>query len=99
VQQCPIERVTRILGGVHAALEDHNRDCGDRIVGIALHPDDHERLSIVELWGLPVLAWDLVEPGRLRLLCDATGTLIPPVDTYEDLIERWSYHLEVPPPA
>jgi hypothetical protein len=24
------------------------------------------------------------------------GTLIPSVDTYEELLERWAYHLELP---
>jgi hypothetical protein len=34
------------------------------MVGLALNPHDHAELSVVELWGLPVLAWTEVARGR-----------------------------------
>ena len=93
---CPIARVTRVLEGVRDALDAHARECGDRVLGVALHPDDHDELSIAEMWGLPVLAWEEVPEGTLRLLCEARGVLIPQVDTCQELLDRWNYHLERP---
>jgi hypothetical protein len=93
---CSIARVTRVLGGVSDALDAHARDCGDRVLGVALHPEDHGELSIAEMWGLPVLAWEDVPQGTLRLLCEARDVLIPQVDTCQELLDRWNYHLERP---
>jgi hypothetical protein len=90
----PVERITRILGACDAALAVHAHDCGDRVLAIALNPHDHDLLCIAEIWGLPVLAWGAVERDRMRLLCEAEGTLIPRIDTYEELLERWTFHLE-----
>jgi hypothetical protein len=91
---CPIARVTRVLEGVRDALDTHSRECGDRVLGVALHPEDHGELSVAEMWGLPVLAWEEVPQGTLRLLCEARGVLIPQVDTCQELLDRWNYHLE-----
>jgi hypothetical protein len=91
---CPIARVTRVLGGVRDALDSHARECGDHVLGVALHPEDHGELSIAEMWGLPVLAWEDVPQGTARLLCEARGLLIPQVDTCQELLDRWNYHLE-----
>jgi hypothetical protein len=96
MSSCSVTSVVRALDSARAALDEHSRDCGDRVVGVALHPVAHGELAIVELWGLPVLAWEEVSPGKLRLLCDAQGVLIPPVDTCEELLDRWQYHLEGP---
>lgn len=96
---CPTARITRVINGLRDAFEAHARDCGDRVLGVALHPGDHDDLSIVELWGLPVLAWEEVDVGRVMLLCESTGVLIPPIDTGQDLIDRWRYQLERPLPA
>lgn len=80
-------------------VRSHAANCGDRVLGIALSPDDHRELQIVELWGLPVLAWDEVPAGRYRLLCEATVVLIPDVDTVQELFDRWTYDLPRPMPA
>ena len=93
---CPIARVTRVLEGVRDALDAHARECGDRVLGVALHPDDHDELSIAEMWGLPVLAWEEVPEATVRLLCESGGVLIPEVDTCQELLDRWNYHLERP---
>lgn len=55
------------------------------MLAVALNPVDHEALSIVELWGIPVLAWDAVDQGRLRLVCESDSVLIPPFDTVQDI--------------
>jgi hypothetical protein len=96
---CSIARVGRVLDGIRGVLDDHARDCGDRVVGVSLHPADHAELSIAEVWGLPVLAWEDVPQGKIRLLCDAQVVLIPRIDTCQDLLDRWRYHLERPLPS
>jgi hypothetical protein len=93
---CSIAQVVLALDSARTALEEHARDCGDRVVGVALDPGTHAELLIVEFWGLPVLAWKEVTPGKLWLLCDAQCVLIPPVDTWEELLDRWQYHLQGP---
>jgi hypothetical protein len=46
---CPIARVARVIEGVRDALDAHARDCGDLVLGVALHPDDHGELLVAEL--------------------------------------------------
>ncbi len=68
---CPTERVARIITQVRSSLDEHAATCGDRVLAFALHPTDHETLRIAELWGLPVLAWADVKPGRYTLCVSA----------------------------
>jgi hypothetical protein len=58
------------------------------VVDVALNPDAHDALSMVEVWGLPVLAWEQIELGSVRLLREADVVLIPPVETGQDLLDR-----------
>lgn len=93
---CPSPRVVKILLGLPADLAKHDADCGDRVLAIALSPGDHKELCMAEIWGLPVLSWSEMEDGRYRLLCEATGVLIPKVDTVDELLDRWAYDLQRP---
>lgn len=87
-------RLARVTQGFRESLVHHDSHCGDRVAGIALNPEDHAKLGLAELWGLPVLAWDHVHQGRVQLLCDAFCVVIPQIETAEELIERWTYQLE-----
>ncbi len=91
-----LQRITRVLTKIRTDLDDHACACGDRVLGIALHPDDHAELGLVEMFGLPVLAWDEVERGVLKMLCEAEGRLIPRVETAEELLEHCTYSLRPP---
>ena len=93
---CPSRRVVKVLLGVRVDLEQHAADCGDRVLAIALNPKDHDDLSIAEIWGLPVLAWNEVQEGRYRLPCERNGVLIPHVDTVQELLDRWAFDLQRP---
>ena len=74
-------------------LDVHAAGCGDRVLALVLHPADHEAMSIVELWGIPVLGWAAIPEGRLELLCESTGAvLIPPFDTVDDVVDQWEHH-------
>lgn len=85
MSRCPVKRVARLLVHGHDVLDQHACDCGDRVLAFALNPADHEALAIVELWGIPVLGWDVVDQGRLKLVCESDSVLIPPYDTVEDI--------------
>lgn len=91
--EAQLSRVVRIIDGVRANLDEHDRTCGDRVVGVALHPSDHDELKLVEVWGLPVLAWENVPAGRCQLLCEAHGVLTPQIRTFEELQEHWTFAL------
>lgn len=93
-----LQRLVRILDGLRECFDDHAGRCGDRVLAIAISAQDWDELQIAEIWGLPVLASDEITNGRLHLLCEANGLLIPPHDSPEDLIEHWNYRLQ-PPPA
>ncbi len=92
----PTERIVRILEGLKESFAEHERDCGDRVVGIGLNPLDHDELGLVEVWGLPVLAWEEVQRQRFMVLCEAVGVLIPNLDTVEEIQEHWKFGLPHP---
>ena len=73
-------------------LDLHAEECGDRVLAFVLHPTDHEAMTIVELWGLPVLSSNAVVAGKVRLICEANAVLIPPYENVGDLIDRWAHH-------
>lgn len=89
-------RVIPIIEGLRKNLDSHALRCGDRILAIALSPEDFDDLQIAELWGIPVLAWDEVPRGRHRLLCEADGILVRNFETFEELAEMWEYDLQPP---
>lgn len=88
--------VVKVLGGIRDALDDHARGCCEWVSGIALHPNDFQRLRMAEVWGLSVLAWDHVVSGRLRILCDGHGVLTPEYENVEDVLEHWEHGLRRP---
>jgi len=94
MSSCPIARITRILTQSRSDLEDHAAGCGDRVLGVGIHPADFDELAIVELWGLPVLAWAKVPQGTMRLLCESWIVLIPEIETYEDVLDHWTNRLQ-----
>lgn len=96
MSECPIQRVVRIMQGVRRDLNQHTVRCGDRVQAVALNPRDHQALRIVELWGLPVLAWEEVPEGRFHVLCERDGVLIPQVETAQDVLDRFAYDLRRP---
>jgi hypothetical protein len=88
------ERLARVVEGICAALREHDGRCDDAVRGIALSLQDHGLLNLAEVCGIPVLAWEDVAEGQFRLLCDRHGVLIPRVETVDELLERWTYHLD-----
>lgn len=94
MSSCSSVRVARFVTVLREAFDAHASDCGDRVAAVALHPDDHDSMAVAEVWGVPVMAFDDVAAGSFRLLCDATGVLIPEVETVNDLLERWTFQLD-----
>ena len=89
-------RTIRVLDGLTTSFALHAETCGDWVTAIALSETDFETLEIAEIWGLPVLAWSEVGPGRVKLLCQRESRLVPPHETVEDLIEAWDFRLQPP---
>jgi len=96
VNSCPVARVCRILTQARVDFDRHAASCGDRVLAVAFHPADFDELLIAELWGLPVLAFADVPLGAMWLLCEAWAVVIPQIDTYEDVVDRWTNHLQRP---
>ncbi len=86
-----LQRIVRVLLGLQASFDNHTATCGDRVLAIALSGIDWDELGVAEIWGLPVLAWEDIEPGRVKLLCEKEGHLIPQIDTVDDLTDIWDY--------
>lgn len=89
-----LQRVIRIVGGLESNFDSHAGICGDRVLAIALSDKDWDELQVAEIWGLPVLADADLSPGRVKLLCEANGQLIPPHDTVEDILNHCRYRLK-----
>lgn len=66
--------VEKNLWAIRAALDDHNGgDCPRPAAAILLNPDDHERLGINKLWGLPVSACEKQRRHFVRIHCDGSA--------------------------
>jgi len=87
----PTARAVRVVEGVKAALDDHASKCGDRVQAIALNETDLDELRLVEISGIRIWAWEDVEPGRFKLLCEDRGILVPEFDTFEQLQDHWTF--------
>lgn len=66
--------VEKNVRAIRAALDDHNGGgCPRPATAILLNPDDHERLGIGKLWGLPVSACEKQRPHFVRIQCDGSA--------------------------
>jgi hypothetical protein len=81
-----------VIEGIRTSLDQHDTECCKRVSGIVLSEFDHERLRIAELWAIPVLASDSVPDGRVRVLCERFGILMPSFETFEDVEAHWASH-------
>jgi hypothetical protein len=58
---------------IRAALDDHNANCPVPARAILLHPSEHAKLDVPDLWGKPVLADERVRLGFFRVDCDGSA--------------------------
>jgi hypothetical protein len=72
-----------MLAFIRAGLDDHNKTCPMPAQAILLNPGNHELFGWDELWGIPVLPDDRVQPNRFRIQCDGSSFGI------EDEVEEW----------
>jgi hypothetical protein len=89
-----LQRLVRVLEGLRASFDHHMSTCGDRVLAIALSHADWLELGAAEIWGVPVLSSEEIDPGRVVLLCEAECYLIPPHETVEDLQDIWSHGIQ-----
>ncbi len=89
---CRIARLAKIIEGLRGNLDEHGGRCGDRVVGFAFSVADVEELGLCEIWGLKVFACGDVAEGRVTVLCDACGSLIPEFATVDDVVSMSLEH-------
>jgi hypothetical protein len=92
-----VARIGRLIVRAREILEAHQEECGDYVLGFAVHPEYLDALGVVELWGLRVFAWDELEAGRIKVLCESDGVLIPEMQTAQELLDSWAFDLRRPP--
>lgn len=58
---------------IQAGVQKHNVTCGMPARAILLHPTEHAKLGVTELWGLAVLADDRVRLGFFQVDCEGSA--------------------------
>ncbi len=77
---------------IRAGIQDHNRKCPVPACAILLHPTEHEKLDVNELWGLPVDADKRVRLGYFMIKCEGSAWRV------EDELELYTRQLETATP-
>lgn len=60
---------------IQEGVQHHNRTCGVPARAILLHPEEHAKLGVDELWGLTVCADERVRLGHFRVDCEGSAWL------------------------
>jgi hypothetical protein len=58
---------------IRAGLDDHNANCPVPARAILLHPSEHEKLDVTNLWGHAVLADERVRLGYFMIGCEGSA--------------------------
>jgi hypothetical protein len=88
-----------MLENLRAAHEVHAAECRQTPKAVLFHPGNHQLIGWDEIFGLPVLPDERVEPKRFRLLCGTGhGRYCMRGDVYWD-DEGRPYVLEIEPEA
>lgn len=64
---------TEMLAHIAAGLEHHNQSCPMPAKAIMLNPGNYELFGWEDLWGIPVLPDERVQPKRFRIDCDGSA--------------------------
>jgi hypothetical protein len=64
-----VELQIEMLLNTRAALDEHDKTCDSEAKAILLNPGNFDLIGWNEVFGLPVLPDDRVEPMRARVLC------------------------------
>jgi hypothetical protein len=62
-----------MLAFIRRGLDHHNATCPMPARAILLNPGNHELFGWDELWGVPVLPDERVQPKRFRIDCDGSA--------------------------
>jgi hypothetical protein len=58
---------------IRAGVDDHNSNCPVPARAILLHPVEHEKLGVEQLWGLAVNADERVRLGYFQVACEGSA--------------------------
>lgn len=75
------------IRNIQAGVQHHNRTCGVPARAILMHPTEHMKLGIEELWGLPIFADERVRLGRFCIDCEGSAWRV------EDELELYTQQL------
>ena len=73
-----------MLAFIRAGLDHHNTTCPMPAQAILLNPSNHELFGWDELWGIPVLPHEKIQPKRFRIQCEGSSFGV------EDAVEEFA---------
>ncbi len=76
---------------IQAGVQHHNRTCGVPASAILLHPAEHAKLGVDELWGIPVYADERQRQRFFRVECEGSAWQI------ESELELYTQHPHTDP--
>jgi hypothetical protein len=68
-----VDFLSKNIRKIQAGVQHHNRTCGVPARAILMHPTEHAKLGVEELWGLPICADGRVRLGRFRIDCEGSA--------------------------
>jgi hypothetical protein len=83
-----VDFLTKNIHTIQVGIQHHNRTCVVPARAILLHPTEHAKLGVQELWGLAVCADERVRLGRFRIDCEGSAWRV------EDELDLHTQHLE-----
>jgi hypothetical protein len=87
-----VDFLSKNIRKIQAGVQHHNRTCGVPARAILMHPTEHAKLGVEELWGLPICANERVRLGRFRIECEGSAWGV------ENELELYTHLLTATPP-
>jgi hypothetical protein len=88
-----VDFLSKNIRKIQAGVQHHNRTCRVPARAILMHPTEHVKLGIEELWGLPIFADERVRLGRFCIDCEGSACRV------EDELELYTQQLLTATPA
>jgi hypothetical protein len=87
-----VDFLSKNIRKIQVGVQHHNGTCGVPARAILMHPTEHARLGVEELWGLPICADERVRLGRFRIDCEGSAWGV------ENELELYTQQLLTPTP-
>jgi len=87
-----VDFLSKNIRKIQVGVQHHNRTCGVPARAILMHPTEHVKLGVAELWGLPICPDERVRLGRFRIDCEGSAWRVA------DELELYTQQLLPAPP-